>query len=312
MKHLFGWSIPLALAAACSVSPPDSTSSSLSSSPSPVTVPWGEGGMTLQPAIRERLALGPSAVSVDRDGAALVLDNWGQRLWRIPPSKNALAVPLPVRLPRDTEDVIGWPDGTLAVYRPVSRSVDLFDREGATRGHLQIPRAVVDIGLLEAGPSHRVLVTDPFQEVVTLGSPAAPLDESSVLRSRRDGVAGGLEVIVHDGRALLRVLEAGDRKRVRRELLVGDGVTAASIVGRSGSVACLRLERQLGTATVRVARDAVCVDVESGRERLRVALPAPGLYVPRRELALGGAPLQLVHIEPSTAGLVVRRWEVAR
>ena len=27
------------------------------------------------------------------------------------------------------------------------------------------PRAVVDIGLLEAGPSHRVLVTDPFGNV---------------------------------------------------------------------------------------------------------------------------------------------------
>lgn len=267
--------------------------------------------MTLIPARAEQLALGPSAVAVGSDGAALVLDNWGRKLWRVGKTGTTTVTGA---LPADSEDVIAWSDGAFALYRPLSRGVDVFSRDGSPRGSVQVPRAVVDVAWLEAGPSRRVLVQDPFQETVTLGSPHAPLDEASVLRSRRDGVWGGLEVVVKEGRARLRVLAEGEHKRVRREHTIANGAQSAQIVGAADGVACVRLERVgLRDEVVgRVLRNAVCVEIETGRVRLDVALPAPGLYVPRRELALGGAPLQLVHIEPGAAGLTVRRWEVQR
>lgn len=275
-------------------------------------MPWGPGGLTLRPAVAEQLALGPSAIAVGSDGAALVLDNWGHKLWRIGATGATLVTSA---LPADSEDLIAWSDGAFALYRPLSRAVDVFARDGSPRGSVRVPRAVVDVAWLEAGPSRRVLVQDPFQETVTLGSPHAPLDEASVLRSRREGVFGGLEVVVKDGRARLRVLAAdAEHKRLRREHTIADGVQSAQIVGAADGVACVRLERVgLRSQVVgHVVRNAVCIDTETGRVRLDVALPPPGPYVPRRELALGGTPLQLVHIEPGAAGLTVRRWEVQR
>ena len=305
---ILGLAIPVAALMGGSIAAADSKTATISAATSTIQVPWGPVGMTLRSAEAERLALGPAAVAVDAQGDALVLDNWGLRVWRIGRAISKLSH----MLPRDTEDVIAWDDGALAVYRPLGRSVELFSRDGAKQGSLSIPRAVVDVGLLEAGPSHRVLVEDPFQETVTLGSSAAPFDEASVLRSRKDGVHGGLEVLVRKGRALLRVLDRGERKSIGRQWPLGSDVRGALIIGRAGDIACVRLERTSGTVEFHTARQVVCLDVVSGRQTLRVGLPPPGLYVPRRELALGGTPLTLVHIEPQKSGLLIRRWEVAR
>lgn len=271
-------------------------------------VPWSQDGVTLRPAQPEQLAFGPQAVAVDPQGDALVLDSVRGRLVRVGGATTAL----PFVLPPASEDLIGFADGAIAVYRPVDRGVHLFGREGQPQGSLRVPSVLTEVGLLEADASHRVWVQDAFQESALLGSPHAPLDDASVLRSRRDGVWGGVEVIVKAGVARLRVLGQGERKTIERELVIGRGVRSGLIVGRAGATVCARTERLIGGATVRVAREAVCVDTTTGRETLRTALPAPGLYAPRRELALGGSPLQLAHIEPRAEGLVVRRWAVGR
>ena len=43
---------------------------------------------------------------------------------------------------------------------------------------------------------------------------------------------------------------------------------------------------------------------------VREALPAPGDYVPRRELALGGKALRLVQISPERDGLKLLSWQL--
>jgi len=78
--------------------------------------------------------------------------------------------------------------------------------------------------------------------------------------------------------------------------------------------ACLRLEREEtghpGHA-LHVARQALCIDARSGAQLLKEDLPAPGPYVPRRELALGGDPPRLALIHPEPLGLRLRVFVIS-
>jgi hypothetical protein len=93
---------------------------------------------------------------------------------------------------------------------------------------------------------------------------------------------------------------------------IPDGDTA-HIVGARGDVACVRIEHVTGTTTVSVTRELFCVNVTTKTTVLRADLGAPGLYVPRRDFALGGAKgtgMTLAFMKPTDEGLVVTVWNV--
>jgi len=91
---------------------------------------------------------------------------------------------------------------------------------------------------------------------------------------------------------------------------LAEDVSAARLVGRSGNVACLRLERVISTPEVAVQRWALCIDAVTGEIVLERALPDVGLYLPRRELAVGGG--YLAFIRPTADGLDLQRWPLPR
>ena len=133
--------------------------------------------------------------------------------------------------------------------------------------------------------------------------------------SSRGGDGGaGLAVRLRDDRRpelLLLSNAPGERSRVLQRRALDVPVLAARIVGVSGDAACLLLEHEAPAAgsALRVRRTARCLDVFSGRELLRVALPDVGLYLPRRELAVGGAPPERMRIEDIEGVLGAAAWQ---
>jgi hypothetical protein len=133
-----------------------------------------------------------------------------------------------------------------------------------------------------------------------------------MLHGKREGaalLADGTAVTTRrrsDGRAELRWRDREGRL-LRLHRLDGP-VLATRVVGTVGENTCLRLERRASAGpTLVVARQAVCLDAR-GRVVLVRDLPAPGLYLPRRELAVGGAPPRLAMIRPEAEGLRVLTW----
>jgi hypothetical protein len=107
--------------------------------------------------------------------------------------------------------------------------------------------------------------------------------------------------------------EGGDLERrsesARVRLGLGD---AGRVVGTSGDVACARVEHLVknvaGDDRIHVAREAVCVDLKTSRTALRVDLPPPGRFVPRRELMFAAG--LLAFAQPTDHGLEIKTWRV--
>jgi hypothetical protein len=57
---------------------------------------------------------------------------------------------------------------------------------------------------------------------------------------------------------------------------------------------------------ISVRRRAICLDAATGAKLTDTELPAPGLYLPRRELAAGGDVPVLAFIHPGQDGLKVK------
>ena len=108
---------------------------------------------------------------------------------------------------------------------------------------------------------------------------------------------------------------SGQREEDRATVLwrLDERATAARLVGRDEGVVCLKLERAHSatkSGRVVVHREALCVEEASGGVVSREALPAPGIYLPRRELVLSAEPLRLVHMRPTASGLELRGFPV--
>jgi hypothetical protein len=272
-----------------------------------VLLPWGAGAgeVGLVPAGPERPARGPMAVAVTPAGDAVVLDQENRRALRVD-GAGAVTV-VADDLARHAEDLAAG-DG-LAVYSQLAGVVWLRDDKGAPAGEVAVPRALRGVVGIELAASRQVVARTALQERFALGSPAAPRDLPSVLRGKVEGAvavraggvvtqarAGGVDVVLPDG--------------ARHALGAAD---AAMLVGASGDLVCARVEEvDRTTAVVAVERRAVCVDAVSGALRHDRRLPAPGLYLPRQELALGGRPgaPRLVSIHAGDDGLRVTRCEV--
>lgn len=294
-----------------------SSSAPLFGAPSEQLHSWGGGGQGLgfRPSVYERLALGPTAVAVDPAGRVLVLDALNGRVARIQESGKLSTI---ATVDRDADDLAVGPDGAIAVHHQTTTTIDVFDPSGRRIGALDAG-IVRDVDAVSLGRSRQVSVTNAFQETYLLGSPSFPQPAEAVLLSKREGAAmlpdrTGLVVVRRDdGVVELRAIASAegddDRARVRARLELGNA-SAARVVGAYGSVACARLEHvdQAASGELAVRREAVCVDLASGREALRVDLPAPGAYVPRRELVFAYGTLAL--LRPEAGGARVTRWNV--
>ncbi len=277
-------------------------------------LPWGHGpgAVGLRPRGPETMALGPSAVAVSRDGAVLVLDRLNGRVLRVDAGGRVAEA---AAVPRDSEDLAAGPQGGLAAFSPLRARVWLRDGRGEPAGELAVPRLFREVRRVGLGVSLTVTVHDAHQETYHLGSPSAPSNLEAAMTSRREGAfvlddGAGVAVLLRRGMPELLRLLPGPRARVVGRHLLPRRALAARIIGAAGNAVCLRTEDQHPTRVDEIDRRVVCLDATSGRLLLDRRLPAPGLYLPRRELAMGGDPTRLALIHPGPLGLQVKTWRV--
>jgi hypothetical protein len=255
------------------------------------------------------MTAGPSAIALGPDGSCFVLDSVRRRVLRLQPDGTAAQA---LAAPHDAED-LAYGDGALALYSPVRASVQLLDLAGGPSQELRIPRELRDVQSISIAPSRGLLVRNAFQETFAIGSPLAPAALPSVLQSKREGAAflpdrTGIAV-QHTPKATIDLLvlgaDASGRSTVARRIEVATRADAGRVLGVSGTVACVRVERVSQTVSLQVTRELVCVDTRNGAATLRVNLPEPGLYVPRSDTAMGGTTPQVAWIHPEAEGLLV-------
>jgi len=276
------------------------------------TLPWGvgDGQATFRPGQPERLAEGPSAVAVGPDGDVLVLDRLSRRVLRVPASGTG-AVRMAAGVPEDAEDLAVGPDGGLAAHSLLRARVFFYAADGAAAGELAVPRALPAPRGLVIGASRQTRIHTAFQETYPLGSPTAPQLLAAVLHGKRRGAAflpdgRGVRVARRaDGAVRLLAGDHRDGQTMTEVPVPGAPALAARVIGASGATVCLRVERAATGPGLAVRREAVCLDALTGAVRVRQALPDPGPYVPRTEVAVGGHPARLAWIRPTAAGLGV-------
>jgi hypothetical protein len=271
----------------------------------------GPDEVGLRPAMPERLAEGPSSLAFSQDGSLLLLDRLNGRVLRLRATSHEVAA----RVPEDSEEIAAGPDGAFAVFSPLRSRVWVHAPDGAPAGELEVPRALPGVRAIALGSSREVRVVTMHQETYRLGSPSFPQLLAAVLNSRREGETGGEEPglavrLLPDGSVELELHARGEHAPVVARHRVEGPVSAARLVGRVGQAACLRLEaaRQAPGGALVVERRVRCLDLASGKTLLDRDLPAPGSYVPRRELALGGAPPRLALLSASSSSLRIEVW----
>lgn len=249
-------------------------------------------------ASTERAARGAPAVAVDRNGRIFVLDAINARIARVV-GDDLVDV---AEVPPDADDLAIGPDGAFAVHRSVKPEIIVLDPEGHRVGIVDTS-AVSDVDGIALGRSRRVLVTNSFQETFSLGSPAMPQLPSAILDGKRENDVQAVRTESGD----LELRGASGATRV--SLGKGD---ALRVVGTQGDLACARIEhvveRDGAEGVIRVRREAACVDMRTARIALRVDLPPPGAFVPRRELAFAAS--TLVFAQPTDRGIEIQKWSV--
>jgi len=275
-----------------------------------VMVDWDQ--LTLRPRATEQLAQGPSAVAIGHDGTVLVLDRLAGRVQRL--AGDGALGPL-ATVPFDAEDLAVGPDGAFVAYSPVRATAWLFEADGSPAGSLQIPRALRDATGIELSHSRQVLLRTGYQELLNLGSPSAPLGLPVAIRTKKEGAVllpdgRGASVVVNQRAAslvLTHQANANTRAQIGAEHTLGTA-DAGRIIGSWGNVVCVRLEQLRHSSSIEVTRHLRCLDATDGRLLLERALPATGLYLPRRELAVGHGYVAALH--PTAEGALIQRWTI--
>ncbi len=255
------------------------------------TLRWGTAidQVGFRPARPEAQAQGVSALALDPLGRVLLVDRLNGRVLRVGDRTEAIA-----QIAQDIDLVAVAPDGALALYSALRARVELVDPTGAKIGSIEVPRVLGEVRALGFGPSRRITLATTLQERYDLGSPSYPLPLEVVLASRQEGSVAlpehrGAAVRVEKGAAALWIYDPhAERASIPARVLSLPGrIDAAQLVGADGTTACLRTESLTAGAVIDVARRVVCIDTTSGRVRLDRALPAPGVFAPRAELAVG-------------------------
>lgn len=286
-------------------------------------LPWGKGigEVGFRAAAPELPGEGPSSIAVGPSGEVVVLDRLNERALSISIKGDVTAR---ASIPRDAEHVAIGPDGALAAWSPLRATVWIKGKDGADLGEIQVPRELRETERIELGISHRIVAVSALQETLQIGSPRAPLDLSSVLRTRREGAAH-----LADGRGVAsRKTESGGEIFAYRKAKKGEDrkpeigwtfaieapVSAVRIVGAVENAVCVRIERVTQAtpeSAIAVEREALCVEADTGKVLLRQALGRPGIYPVHEELSLGGSPPILAFMIPEEGGLRVERLPLA-
>jgi len=279
-----------------------------------VLLPWGAGPgeVGFRAARRDFPAAGVEAVAIGADGATWLLDRRNERVVRLVNGRfESFAVPA------DVVDLAIGADGVVAGFSALRSRVAVFEPSGVAIGELPVPASVTEVAGLSFGASRQVFVRTGYQETFLLGGPSVPQEESMVRASRREGAAflpGGEGVAVQramDGVLSLVRTRTADRVVETGRVAVAKGALSGVVVGASGDVVCVKVEREASVRPFRVARSVTCVDAMTGRVVLDEVLPARGAFLPRHELAVGGSPARVVHVSPEKDGLRVRSWPLA-
>jgi hypothetical protein len=306
----------VAFFAGCGESESDSTaratgntgSAALAQLPETVTLELGWNEATLRAASSESVAEGPSAVAALPNGDVLVLDQLGERVTRLSYDEPARTV---TSVARDTRDLVASADGGFVTFSPMRATASYFDAAGKSAGVLHVPRELRELTGLSIGASRRLTVKTGYQELYTLGSPAAPVALPSMLAGKREGAAllpSGEGVAVQAAGEQLKLIVLSQpttetRSHAVRSFSLPHSASAGRIVGTEGNRVCLRTERVTSTPTIDVTRRALCLDAATGEIVLDRELPAVGVYLPRTELSVGGG--RLVFLHPTPEGLHV-------
>lgn len=285
-------------------------------------IPWGAGQdqVGLRPRRPDTLAQGVSAVGLGPGGDVFLLDRLNRRVLRVAAGQDHLQVAAPV--PEDTEDLAVSTDGDgLAAYSPLRARVWIY-KNHEPAGELAVPRLFTMVRHISLHHSRVVKLHNAMQETFTLGSPSAPQLLEASLHSKQEGAffladGTGLAVkLLPGGFPEVRLLaHTAGRTAIKRKHRLSRPVLAARLVGAAAGLTCLRLEQDVsgaGRGPLRVERQVHCLDARSGRRVLAKSLPAPGLYLPRQELALGGSPPLLAFIHPRPKGLHLQVWPLPR
>lgn len=275
--------------------------------------PWGSHDQQVGflPRTAERRAAGVSAVAFGPGGALYLLDRLNGRVLQVQQGELKIAA----RVSITAEELSVGPTGTLAVYSPLHAEVRLFDG-GMTTGEVSIPRVLRQIQSIVVGPSRSISVQNAYQETLALGPPALPQSLETILHSRRRGAAflpdgtGIAARLTPDGSPELMLLGPTEKAPLKARFPLGNKALAARIIGAEGYTVCLRLERAAPGEGFNVLRQAVCLDARSGQRLLEKDSARPGLFLPRRELALGGTPPRLAFIKPEQGGLRLTLWTI--
>lgn len=274
---------------------------------------WGD--LTQKPGGFEQQAEGPSSVAVTPNGTTLVLDRLGGAIVAVDPEgKTHKLAPVD----EDVEDIAVGPDGAIVAYSPLRARAWIFEDDGSPAGEVSIPRTFREITNVGLDGSRMVRLRTFHQETYTVGSPNAPLALPVAMRTKKEGSyqladGTGVATLAKDGHAVLTLVrqatEGNKAELVAKHTIAGE-ITAARVVGVSGEIACMRTEHVTSTPKISVSRRAVCMNVATGEVTLDTALPAPGNYTPRRELAVGAGMLAFIH--PTPDGLTVSRWKISK
>jgi len=279
-------------------------------------LPWGSGAEQLgyRPALPERRAQGPSAVAVDATGTVHVLDRLKGRVLRLDAGSRATPV-VAASVPVDCMDMAAA--AQLVVYSPLRARAWIFSA-GKQVASLEVPRSLRELRGVGLGDEGGLSVHTAYQETYRISSSAEALPLSSILHSKREGAVlleGGDGLAVQrqvDGRpALLHISNGAGRSRVEVLTVLDQPVLAARVIGATGDLVCLRLERAAAGPGLQVRREVACLSLSSARVQFSRALPPAHGYLPRRDLALGGGQTpRLVFINPEPAGLRVLAWDL--
>jgi hypothetical protein len=291
-----------------------SSSSALTREPTTQRLTWGDaqGQLGFRPAIREAMPMGVPAIAVAPNGSLLVLDALHERVIR---TQKGDVVEL-AKVPADCDDIAIAADGAFAVRRSVKPEVLVFGPQGEKIGSVYTS-AVLDADAITLGTSRRVFVTNGFQQTFLVGSPSMPQTKAFVQAGVREGAAlladgSGVVAAKNGDEVELRVIaQTGqtDRSEVRAHWTLGKA-EAGRVVGVSGNTACARIEHVTTDASgaIAVKREAACLDLATGKTLFRKELPAPGAYMPRRELSMSGP--NLVFARASADGLDVTSFVI--
>ena len=284
-------------------------------------LPWNASPATrFQPAGFEQVAQGPAALCLDSEGRPVILNPLARTLVRLDAELRGQRKVSDA--PPDAEDLT-CAEGRIVLFSPLRSSVQVLSESGRMETTLQVPRALrrpLSVDLRDGD----LWLTTALQESWRVTRSLEPLPLASIQQTKQEGFplpdGKAVQVVVRDGRGQILLLDqdAGRDGRVSenvvRRISLPHALDGARVLGAGAHGVCLLAERRRQDArgAIRVSRNLDCIDLQSGSIQASMALPDPGIYAPRRWVALRGDLLAVMVPRPEGLALDLWKLEVLR